>query len=71
MQPAGEGERLDVHPEQGRRVKMRWKLIVAAQGPWQGNVYETRAGNRREEFDGPGEFLHAVARLTGWSQSDE
>lgn len=70
MQPLGDGGRANGLSGQERRVKVRWKFIVAAERPWHGTVYETRAGNRREEFDGPEEFLCAVARLTGWSQSD-
>lgn len=55
----------------GRRVKPRWKLVVAAETPWRGAVYETRAGQHREEFDGPQEFLQAIARLTGWRLADD
>jgi hypothetical protein len=53
-------------PAEGRKAKVRWKLVVAAGTPWTGSVYETRAGHRREEFDGPEEFVQALMRLTGW-----
>lgn len=41
-------------------------MVVAAETPWTGEIYETRAGRRREQFDGPEEFVQAVLRLTGW-----
>lgn len=47
------GKDRDTAPE--RRVKPRWKVVVAAETPWRGTVYETRVGQRREEFDGPEE----------------
>lgn len=63
------GKDRDSAPE--RRVKPRWKVVVAAETPWRGTVYETRAGQHREEFDGPEEFLRAITRLTGWRLSDD
>ncbi|WP_228001334.1 hypothetical protein [Nocardia australiensis] len=49
-----------------RSPSHQWKLVVAANEQWQGEIYETRAGRRREAFNGPIEFLDAVRRLTGW-----
>lgn len=54
--------------ELGPRPPIRWKVVVAADEPWRGEVYETRAGRRREAFDGPAEFLDALMRLTGWDR---
>lgn len=52
-------------PREPRRPT-RWKLVVAADEPWSGEIYETRAGRRRESFDGPAEFIEALMRLTDW-----
>ena len=55
------------NPEEFRRRPMHaWKLVLAADEPWRGSVYRTRAGRRRESFDSPEEFMRAVMRLTGW-----
>lgn len=45
---------------------VRWKLVIAADDPWAGVLYETRAGHRRESFGGPAKFLQALTRLTDW-----
>lgn len=68
IRPVGDDERLD---GQERRAKVRPKVIIAAERPWRGSVYETRAGKRREQFDGPEEFLRASTRLTVWQLSDD
>ena len=49
---------------------VRWKVVIAAESPWAGVVYETRAGQRRESFEGQEEFVRAIMRLTGWQPPD-
>jgi hypothetical protein len=64
--PAGCASGQSDAPVEARRGKVRWKVVVAAETPWAGSVYETRAGHRWEGFEGPEEFMQAVMRLTGW-----
>lgn len=56
----------DVTAEKARKSVIRWKIVMAADSPWEGVVYETRAGRRRESFHTPEEFVRAVMLLTGW-----
>jgi hypothetical protein len=44
-----------------------WKLIVAAEAPWAGEIYHTRPGNHRVRFDSVESFCGAVLEVTGWS----
>jgi hypothetical protein len=43
-----------------------WKLIVAADAPWLGEIYHTRPGNQRHRFDSVEAFCGALLAVTGW-----
>jgi hypothetical protein len=43
-----------------------WKLIVAAEAPWTGEVYHTRPGNHRHHFDSIESFCAGFLAVTGW-----
>lgn len=43
-----------------------WKLIVATEAPWVGEVYHTRPGHQRRRFDSVESFARAVLAVTGW-----
>jgi len=44
-----------------------WKLIVAAPGPWSGEIYHTRPGQLRQRFSTIETFCSAFLAITGWS----
>jgi hypothetical protein len=44
-----------------------WKLIVAAEAPWVGEVYHSRPGHSRQRFTTPETFCTAVLGVTDWS----
>lgn len=52
-----------VHPE---GPSITWKLIVAAEAPWVGEIYHTRPGNQRHRFNSVEEFCGALLEVTGW-----
>jgi hypothetical protein len=45
---------------------MAWKLIVAAEKPWTGEIYHTRPGHRRPRFTTPETFCLALLEITAW-----
>lgn len=47
-------------------MTMAWKLIVAAEAPWTGELYQTRLGRQRLEFSTVETFCSAVLATTGW-----
>ncbi|WP_156448274.1 hypothetical protein [Mycobacterium sp. NAZ190054] len=52
---------------------MTWKLIVAAEAPWTGELYTTRPGRDRVAFTSVESFCAALLAVTDWplrAQSD-
>lgn len=45
----------------------RCKLIVAAEAPWEGEMYRTRPGHQRLGFDSVETFCSSLLALTGWT----
>ena len=43
-----------------------WKLIVAADAPWRGEIYHTRPGHQRLPFSSVETFCSALLAVTGW-----
>lgn len=53
----------DVPP---KPIRVAWKLIVAAEAPWTGEVYSTRPGRDRSRFSTVETFCAALLTITGW-----
>lgn len=49
----------------------RWKVIIASDGPWSGEIYQSRAGTDRCEFGSVVELCRALLATTGWSLPTE
>lgn len=49
-----------------RRTKAARKVIVAATGTWEGELYLSQAAAGRYPFSGREEFCAAIAAATGW-----
>jgi hypothetical protein len=49
------------------RTPIRWKVIIASDGPWSGEMYHSRAGTDRHRFGSVVEFCGAVLKTTQWS----
>ncbi|MDV3125350.1 hypothetical protein M1247_10540 [Mycobacterium sp. 21AC1] len=47
-------------------MTMAWKLIVAAEAPWTGELYLTRPGHQRLPFNTVETFCSAVLAVTAW-----
>lgn len=45
---------------------MAWKLIVATEAPWTGELYHARLGHQRLKFNTVESFCSAVLATTGW-----
>jgi hypothetical protein len=50
-----------------KSLPVAWKLIVATDGPWLGEIYDTRPGHRRRGFGSVETFCSALLAVTGWS----
>lgn len=48
------------------RAPIKWKLIIASDGPWSGEVYHSRAGTDRHRFRSVVEFCAAILETTQW-----
>lgn len=59
-----------VDPGRARHTSIRWKLIMAADEPWQGEVYPTRPSGKRLKFSSIEELVVAIAEQSGWRISD-
>ncbi|WP_197379320.1 hypothetical protein [Mycolicibacterium mengxianglii] len=44
-----------------------WKLVVAVEGPWVGEIYRTRPGRDRHQFTNMESFCVALLSVTGWT----
>jgi hypothetical protein len=56
-----------------RTSSVAWKLIVAADAPWTGELYPTRPGRDRVDFTSVESFCAALLAVTEWplpAQSD-
>lgn len=49
-----------------RPAPVTWKLIVAVDAPWTGQMYSTRPGRDRIAFDSVESFCAAMLSLTDW-----
>ena len=49
-----------------KSAPVAWKLIVAAESPWNGEIYTTRGGRRHLEFSTVETFGAALLAITGW-----
>lgn len=47
-------------------MNVAWKLVIAAETPWTGELYLTRPGRQRLEFSTVETFCSAVLAITGW-----
>ena len=45
---------------------MAWKLVVAAEAPWNGEMYHTHPGRQRLHFSTVETFCGALLAATGW-----
>lgn len=48
------------------RPRVRWKLVIAAETVWNGEVYHTRSGHERASFCSVEAFCRTVMEVTGW-----
>lgn len=44
----------------------RWKVIIATDGPWSGEMYQSRSGAQRCQFGSVVELCTAFVATTGW-----
>lgn len=49
-----------------KRPLLQWKLIIAADTVWNGEIYHTRPGHQRSSFCSIEAFCRAVMEVTGW-----
>lgn len=49
-----------------KRPAPMWKLIVAAESPWSGEMYRTQPGIERLDFGSVETFCGAFLAVTGW-----
>lgn len=57
----------ELHPEPlPRNPVVAWKLVVAAEAPWIGEIYPTRNGGQRLRFSTAETFCGALLAVTGW-----
>lgn len=49
-----------------KRPRARWKLIIAAETPWHGEVYDTRPDHVRASFCSAEAFCRTIMEATGW-----
>jgi hypothetical protein len=61
--------RTEPQRNQPRTPASRWKLIMAADEPWQGEVYSTRPGGKRIHFSSLEELVIAIVEQSGWKIS--
>ncbi|CAN5696215.1 hypothetical protein BH09ACT8_BH09ACT8_32830 [soil metagenome] len=45
---------------------MEWKLVIAADAPWTGEIYRTHPGRQRLRFSTVETFCGALLAVTGW-----
>lgn len=53
-------------PQSMKSTPVAWKIIVATEAPWVGEVYHTRPGNHRHRFDSLESFCGQFLAVTGW-----
>lgn len=49
------------------RRPSRWKIIIAPDGPWRGEMYPSRAGTDRRGFTSVVDLCSALLATTGWA----